>query len=209
MTNLNPNYSRRTFLKTLGAAAIAGPYITRGLMARSRSSTLRHATFGASGMALGDLSEIGKCPGVELVAICDVDLSRTAKALELFPKAKVYQDWRVLLDKEGKNLDSANVSTPDHMHAAIGVSAMQLGINIYCQKPLTHDVHEVRRMMKIAHHKKLVTQMGIHMHSSAPFRTAVRVLQDGAIGKVKEVHSWCPKSWGDSSPQPDRTDPVR
>jgi predicted dehydrogenase len=159
-------------------------------------------------MALGDLSEIGKCPAVELVAICDVDLSRTAKALELFPKAKVYQDWRVLLDKEGKNLDSANVSTPDHMHAPIGMSAMQLGINIYCQKPLAHDVYEVRRMMKIAHQKKLVTQMGIHMHSSAPFRTAVSVLQDGAIGKVKEVHSWCPKSWGDSSPKPDRTDPV-
>ena len=62
------------------------------------------------------------------------------------------------------------------MHASIGVSAMQLGINIYCQKPMTHDVYEVRRMMKIAHKKKRVTQMGIHMHSSAAFRTAVRVL---------------------------------
>ncbi len=199
--NMNPTYSRRTFLKTLGVTAIAAPYITRGLMARSRIGTLRHASFGALGMAFGDLSEIGKCPGVELVAICDVDLSRTAKALELFPKAKVYQDWRVLLDKEGKNLDSANVSTPDHMHASIAVSAMQLGINVYGQKPLAHDVYEVRRMMKIAHKKKVVTQMGIHMHSSAAFRTAVRVVEDGAIGKVKEVHSWCPKSWGDSSAQ--------
>ena len=208
MTNMNSNCSRRTFLKTLGATAVAAPFITRGLMARLPSSTLRHASFGASGMAFADLSEIGKCPGVEIVAICDVDLGRTAKALELFPRAKVYQDWRVLLDKEGKNLDSANVSTPDHMHASIAVSAMQLGINVYGQKPLAHDVYEVRRMMKIAHKKKLVTQMGIHMHSSAAFRTAVRVLQDGAIGKVKEVHSWCPKSWGDSSPRPDRSDPV-
>ena len=103
----------------------------------------------------------------------------------MFPKAKVYQDWRELLDREGKNLDSANVSTPDHMHASIAVSAMQLGIHIYGQKPLAHDVYEVRRMMKIAHKKKLVTQMGIHMHSSAAFRTAVRVLQDGAIGKIQ------------------------
>jgi len=206
--DMNPNCSRRTFLKTLGMTAIAAPYITRGLMARSKIGTLRHASFGASGMALGDLSEIGKCPGVELVAICDVDLSRTAKALGLFPKAKVYQDWRVLLDKEGRNLHSANVSTPDHMHASIAVSAMQLGINVYGQKPLAHDVYEVRRMMKIAHKKKLVTQMGIHMHSSAAFRTAVRVVEDGVIGKVKELHSWCPKSWGDPSPKPDRTDPV-
>ena len=122
--DMNQNFSRRTFLKTLGATAIAAPFITRGLMARSPNSTLRHASFGADGMAFADLTEIGKCPGVELVAICDVDLGRTAKALKLFPKAKVYQDWRELLDKEGKNLDSANVSTPDHMHAPIGVSAM-------------------------------------------------------------------------------------
>ena len=206
--NMNPQYSRRTFLKTLGATAIAAPFITRGLMARSPNSTLRHATFGAEGMAWSDLTQIANCQGVELVAICDVDLARTAKALKLFPRSKVYQDWRQLLDKEGKHLDSANVSTPDHMHASIGASAMQLGINIYCQKPMAHDLYEVRRMMKIAHKKKLVTQMGIHMHSSAPFRAAVRVVQDGVIGKVKEVHSWCPKSWGDASARPDRSDPV-
>jgi predicted dehydrogenase len=206
--NLHPQYSRRTFLKTLGTTAIAAPFMARGLMARLPNSTLRHASFGAQGMALADLTQIGNCPGVELVAICDVDLGRTAKALNLFPRAKVYQDWRQLLDKEGKNLDSANVSTPDHMHASIGVSAMQLGINIYGQKPLAHDIYEVRRMMKIAHQKKRVTQMGIHMHSSAPFLTAVRIVRDGAIGKVREVHSWCPKSWGDASARPDRSDPV-
>ena len=128
LMNMHPKYSRRTFLKTLGTTAIAAPFIARGLMAQSPSSTLRHASFGAAGMALADLTQIGNCPGVELVAICDVDLARTAKALKLFPRAKVYQDWRELLDKEGKNLDSANVSTPDHMHASIGLSAMQMGI---------------------------------------------------------------------------------
>jgi predicted dehydrogenase len=206
--NINPNCSRRAFLKTLGTAAIAAPFITRGLMAQSPNSALRHASFGAGGMALYDLTQIGNCKGVELVAICDVDLGRTAEALKLFPRAKVYQDWRELLDKEAKNLDSANVSTPDHMHAPIAMSAMQLGIHVYGQKPLTHDIYEARRMRKIAHKKKLVTQMGIHMHSSAPLRTAVRVVQDGVIGKVKEVHSWCPKSWGDASAKPDRSDPV-
>jgi len=92
--NRNQSQSRRAFLKTLGTAAIAAPFITRGLMAQSPSSTLRHASFGAGGMALGDLTVIGNLKGVELVAICDVDLGRTAEALKLFPKAKVYQDWR-------------------------------------------------------------------------------------------------------------------
>ena len=128
--------------------------------------------------------------------------------MKLFPRAKVYQDWRVLLDKEGKNLDSANVSTPDHMHASIAVSAMQLGINIYGQKPLAHDIYEVRRMMKIAHKKKLVTQMGIHMHSSAPFRTAVRVVQDGVDRQGQGSPLVVPEIMGRCL-RPGRTEAIR
>lgn len=206
--NRKPLYSRRDFLKTLGTAAFAAPFVTSGLMAQSPNSRLRHASFGANGMALSDLTMIGNCKGVEIVAICDVDLRRTTEACKAFPKAKVYQDWRQLLDKEAKNLDSVNVSTPDHMHAPIGVSAMQLGKHVYGQKPLAHEIYEVRQMMKIAHSKNLVTQMGIQIHSADPYRIAVRTVQNGAIGKVKEVHSWCPKSWGDPSPKPDRSDPV-
>jgi predicted dehydrogenase len=206
--NRNHLYSRRSFLKTLGTATMVAPFITSGLMARSTSRTLRHASFGASGMALSDLTAIGKCEGVEMVAICDVDLDRTAEALKRFPKAKVYQDWRKLLDKEAKNIDSVNVSTPDHMHAPIAVSAMQLGKHVYGQKPLAHDLHEVRRMTEMAHKKKVVTQMGIQIHSVAHYRVAVRIVQEGVIGKIKEVHSWCPKSWGDPSAIPDKTDPV-
>jgi hypothetical protein len=71
--DMNPNYSRRVFLKTLGTAAIAAPFITRGLMAQSPSSTLRHASFGAGGMALYDLTQIGNCKGVEIVATSTSD----------------------------------------------------------------------------------------------------------------------------------------
>jgi predicted dehydrogenase len=120
----------------------------------------------------------------------------------------VYQDWRVLLDKEGKSLDTVNVSTPDHMHAPIAASALQLGINVYCQKPLTHDVFESRRLTELAREKKLVTQMGIQRHSSVEYRSAVKLIQDGAIGPVKEVHTWSNKKWGDSAPRPDTSDPV-
>ena len=201
-------YTRRSFLKYLGTAAAAAPFVTSGLLARSPNSVLRHASFGAGGMALGDLTVIGNWKGVELAAICDVDLNRTAEAREKFPKAKIYQDWRELLDKEGRNLDSVNVSTPDHMHAAIAVSAMHLGKHVYCQKPLAHDLHEVRRMTEIARREKVITQMGIQIHSAAPYRTGVKILRDGVIGKIREVHTWCPKSWGDPSPRPDRKDSV-
>jgi predicted dehydrogenase len=204
----NQSYSRRSFLKTLGAAAAAMPFIAHNLFAQPPSMRLRHASFGAAGMAWADLTQIANCENVEIVAICDVDLNRMGEAKKKFPNARFYQDWRELLDKEEKNLDSVNVSTPDHMHAPIGVSAMQLGKHLYGQKPLAHEIYEVRRMTEIAHHKKVVTQMGIQIHANAYYRLAVRLVQDGAIGKVKEVHSWCNKSWGDMSARPDVADAV-
>src|ERR1035437_2618541 len=103
--------SRRSFIKPLGAAAIAAPFITSNLFAQSPSRRLRHASFGAAGQAFSDLTQISNCKNVEIVAICDVDLNRTVEARKLCPQAKIYQDWRELLDKEAKNIDSVNVST--------------------------------------------------------------------------------------------------
>ena len=199
--------SRRTFLKQLGVSAIAAPFITRGLMAASPNGRLHHASFGANGMAGADISAITAHPAVELVAVAEVDENRVGDLKKRFPKVKVYQDWREMLDKE-KSIDSVNVSTPDHMHAAMGMSALQMGKHLYGQKPLTHDLFETRRLTKVAHEKGLVTQMGIQIHSSTQYRTAVRLIQDGAIGKVKEVHTWSSKKWGDPNPRPDRVDPV-
>jgi len=207
--NRNHLTSRRSFLKTLGVTSAGAPFITPGLMAQSpNTKLLRHASFGAGGMAWEDLTQIAKCPGVEVVAICDVDLNHTAGARKEFPKARIYQDWRELLDKEAQNIDSVNVSTPDHMHASIGISAMQLGKHVYGQKPLAHNLYEVRRMTEIARETKVITQMGIQIHSTSYYRQAVRLVQDGVIGKIKEVHSWSPKSWGDPSDKPAQTDPV-
>lgn len=201
-------FSRRSVLKLLGTTAAGAPFVSSRVMAQSPANTVRHACFGAGGQAWADLTQISNCKNVEIVAICDVDLSRTTEARKKFPDARIYQDWRELLDKEAKNIDSVNVSTPDHMHAAIGVSAMLLGKHVYGQKPLAHDLHEVRRMTDLAAEKKLVTQMGIQVHSSAYYRIAAQIMRDGAIGKVREIHSWCAKSWGDMTAKPDKTDPV-
>lgn len=201
-------HSRRSILKLLGATAVGTPFLSSHAFAAASDKPLRHASFGTSGMAWEDLTHIAACEHVEIVALCDVDTSRTAEARKMFPAARVYQDWRVLLEKEADKLDSVNVSTPDHMHAPIALASMKLGKHVYGQKPLAHDLYEVRRMTEMAKEKKVVTQMGIQIHSSSYYQTAVKAIRAGAIGKIKEVHSWSNKSWGDSSPQTDKTDPV-
>jgi len=203
-----PAYSRRSLLQLLGATAASAPFLSTRLLAQTTAKPLRHASFGAGGMAWSDLTAIAGCANVEIVAICDVDLNRTAEARAKFPAARIYQDWRDLLEKESGNIDSVNVSTPDHMHAPIALACMEAGKHVYGQKPLAHDLHEVRRMTETARKKSVVTQMGIQIHSASEYRTAVRTIQDGTIGKIKEVHSWSAKSWGDTSGLPDNTDPV-
>lgn len=202
------SFTRRSFLKTLGASALSAPFVTSGLMAQSPNSVVRHASFGSAGMAWSDITELTKFKELKLVAVAEVDLNRTGELKKKFPDVKIYQDWRKLLDAEAKNIDSVNVSLPDHMHAPVGMSAMQLGKNLYGQKPLAHDLYEVRKMTEFAARKGLVTQMGIQIHAVNHYKMAGRLVKDGVIGKIKEVHSWCPKSWGDPSPRPEGSAPV-
>jgi predicted dehydrogenase len=188
------------------AAGLAAPFAYR-LHAAAPSETLYHASFGASGMAWSDIRSLTASKHVKLVAVAEVDLSRVALVKKHYPDARIYQDWRQLLDKE-KDLHSVNVSTPDHMHAPITMSAMLRGLNVYTQKPLTQTIYEARQLARVARDRKLVSQMGIQIHSHHVHRTVVATIQAGAIGKVKEVHSWSSKRWGDSKPRPRRTDPV-
>lgn len=203
------DFSRREFLRRVSFAAagagLGAPFIARNLLAAPPSQTILHASIGASRQAGRDLELLARHPYVKLVAIADVDSEKSAPWKEKYPDVRIYQDWRELLDKE-KQLDTLNVSTPDHMHAAIAMSAMQLGKHVYVQKPLTHDIYEARQLTKFAKEKKLITQMGIQIQSGSEYRQAVQLVQAGAIGKVQEVHSWCGKTWGDTKPPPERQD---
>jgi predicted dehydrogenase len=201
---------RRLFLKQLGAVGVSVPMFADRLLSAPPSNRVRHASFGAAGMAGSDVHNLAALPDVQVVCAAEVDLNRLEKFRKTFPESevKVYQDWRELLDKEHKNLDSVNVGTPDHMHAPIAMSAMQLGLHAYVQKPLCHDIYEVRRLTEFAREKKLVTQMGIQIHSSPYYRIGVETIRSGAIGKIKETYSWSSKKWSDSNPLPDKSDPV-
>ena len=202
-----PRITRRTALKT--AATLAVPFVWRRHGHAAPSETVLHASFGADGMAEADINSLSQSKHLKLVAVAEVDANRKnlAALKKNWPDLRVYSDYRILLDKE-KDLTSVNVSTPDHMHAPIAMRAMNRGLHVYGQKPLTQTIHEARRLTEVAAEKKLVTQMGIQVHSDPIHKLVVKLIHDGAIGKVKEVHSWSGKSWGDTHPKPRRTDPV-
>jgi predicted dehydrogenase len=204
---MNNSLSRRDFLRQAAFAALAASCCAPGFARAQESDTLRHAAIGVGGQGGSDLEIITSHPFVKLVAVADVEADRAARWKKEVPDLRVYTDWRELLDKE-KELDSINVATPDHMHAPVAMTALQRGLHVYCQKPLTHDVYESRQLREFAAKTKLATQMGIQIHSSTEYRLAVRLIQDGAVGKIKEVHSFCNKKWGDPAPRPDRSDPV-
>jgi hypothetical protein len=203
-----PETNRRGFLKQAAAGGIAAPFFVRRLVSAPPGGKLRLASFGAGGMAYVTLFGIARHPNVTLVAAAEVDSTQLKQLKEKYPETRVYTDWRRMLDRERRNLDIVAVGTPDHMHAPMAMSAMQLGLHAYVQKPLTHDIYEARKLAEMARKKRLVTQMGIQQHSSAEYRTAVQVVQSGAIGKVREVHAWSNKKWGDPDPLPSTSDPV-
>ena len=181
-------FDRRRFIAAVGVSTFAAPAIVRG---QNLNSRVQIAGIGCDGKGYSDLKEMSSHPASELVAFCDVDLSRTKKASELNAKAPVYQDYREMLSKHGDTIDAVTVSTPDHMHAFIGLDAMRQGKHVYCQKPLTHNVWEARQMALQAKKSGVITRMGNQIHSHEYYRTATAAIQSGIIGKVKQVHSWC------------------
>jgi predicted dehydrogenase len=187
---------------------LAAPFFVRNLISAPPSGQVRLGAFGAGGMGFVTLDVLARHPKIKIACVAEVDSAKLDQLKAKYPDARVHQDWRIMLAKERKNIDAVCVGTPDHMHAPMAMSAMRLGLPVYQQKPMAHSIDECRRLAAFAHKKNLITQMGIQIHSSKEYRSAVQLVQSGAIGKVKEVHSWSEKKWGDPDPLPTRTDPV-
>lgn len=194
--------SRREFLQTGAAAGASLTILPRGLSAASPNAKLRTAHVGVGGMGRADLGSISSHPGVEVVALCDVDTNNLASAGQAFPKARTFADYRQMFDRLADGIDAVIVSTPDHTHAPASLRALLAGKHVYCQKPLTHEVHEARTLRDVAEKRQLVTQMGVQVHASYPYRHATHLIQAGTIGKVREVHAWSNKNWGFDGPAP-------
>ncbi len=201
---------KRDFLKTSMAVASSAllPSSLMALTSKPKSARLRTAHIGVGGMGAADLKSIASHDAVDVVALCDVDAKNLAAAHELYPKAKVFSDYRQLLKEMSAEIDAVVVSTPDHTHAPASLMAMEMNKPVYCQKPLTHYVSEARAMRKMADEKGLITQMGIQVHSFYDYKLATVLIQSGIIGKVHTVHAWSPKNWGYDGPVPKGQDAV-
>jgi len=181
--------TRRDFLKQSAAVStvLGFPAVVR---AANPNSLLQVASIGANGMALTDLRNIAEHAKVKYVAFCDVDRDRFAEADKVIPGVPHYADFREMLETLGDKVDAVNVGTPDHMHAHASIEAMKRGKHVYCQKPLAHTVWEARQMRLWAEKTGVITQMGNQIHSAIQYRMGTQLIKNGAIGKVKEVHSW-------------------
>ena len=198
---------RRNFLKNTAALASVSLFPS-SVWALAKNGKLRTAHIGVGGMGGSDLKSISSHSQIEVTALCDVDSNSLAAAKKLHPNAKVFSDYRKLFDEIGNAIDAVVVSTPDHTHAPASIMAMNMGKPVYCQKPLTHHVSEARAVRKLAEDNKLITQMGIQIHSFKEYRSAVSLIQSGIIGKVHTVRAWSPKNWGYDGPAPQGSDPI-
>jgi len=188
--------SRRRFLQAALAAGTAVPlartvpaFAAGAKATRSPNEKLQLACIGVGGRGHDNLMGVAS---ENIVALCDIDAARLAKAAGEFPNAKTYDDYRRVFDHD--NLDGVVVSTPDHMHAIPVAEALRRGLPVYCEKPLTHSIYEMRYIRRLAAEAKVATQTGnqIHDHPAGNYRRVVELLQAGVIGPVRRVHIWLP-----------------
>jgi predicted dehydrogenase len=200
--------NRRAFLK--GAAATGASFLflrdSRMAFGYEANEKLNIAIVGCGGKGRGNLDA---CAGENIVGLCDVDGGKLGEAASKYTEAKQFADFRVMLDKMGKQIDAVVVSTPDHTHAPASIMAMKMGKHVYCEKPLTHSVYEARMMRDVARKHKVATQMGNQGTSHDGLREAVEVIRSGAIGQVYEIHVWSNRPvWPQGIDRPKETPPV-
>ncbi len=155
-------------------------------------------------------SNLKQCAAENIVALCDVDEDYAAKTFKEYPNAKVYRDYREMLEKQ-KDIDAIIIATPDHTHAVIAMAAMRAGKHVYVQKPLAYSVYEARKLTEAAREHKVVTQMGNQGHSGDGTRQVCEWIWAGVIGTVREVDAWTNRPvWpqGIEVERPKETPPV-
>src|SRR4051812_39909607 len=206
--------SRRAFLAAAAGGALATTIVPRHVLGGAGfippSERINLAGIGAGGMGGGDIATLARL-GVNVVALCDVDDERAAGSYAAYPRARRYRDFRVMLDKEAKNIDAVSVGTPDHTHAVAAMAAIRAGKHVYCQKPLTHTLHECRELTKAAHAAGVSTQMGNQGHATEGARLTNEWIQAGVIGDVAEVHVWSDRAgrlWKQGIGRPQETPPA-
>lgn len=226
--------TRRQFVKSMSGAAAAFTIVPRHVLGGAGfvppSEKVNIAIIGAGGMGRTNARHLFNEPEAQIIAVCDVaettDLSpfyykgfagRKAVRSEIeahYSKASPgfrcteYEDFRKMLEKE-KGIDAVLCATPDHAHGVVSITAMKMGKHVYCEKPMAHNIWEVRLMARVAKETGVATQMGNQGHSGEGIRQTCEWLWNGAIGKVTEVHGWSDTGrWVTQPGRPMETPPV-
>jgi predicted dehydrogenase len=180
---------RRTFLTTTAGAAVstALPQFAIGKSGKSANGKLNVALIGSGGWIAQQPYQQG-CSEENIVAFCDVDRNHCAENMKAWRTGQpFFEDFRVMLDKMHKEIDAVVISTPDHTHFAATLAAMERGIHVYTQKPLTHNLWQCRTLVKAKHRYKVITQMGNQGHAGDGIRQSVEAVRGGVIGDVSQV----------------------
>lgn len=203
--------NRRAFIQrsTLAAGAVSlvdFPFISSG----KPTDKLRCVQVGCGGRAMTHLEQVISVQKQHLVAIVDPD-QKGQRRVDSWMKnkgidsahLKTFNDYRVMFDKLGKEIDAVFVTTPNHHHAKVSMMAMERGINVYCEKPLCHDIAQARALRDAAkRYNNVATQMGNQGHCEEGYRRLCEYIWSGAIGNVTETHSWTDRANGGVGPRP-------
>jgi predicted dehydrogenase len=181
MTNL----SRRSFLAK--SAAITAGTVLLPALTQCKGGKINIAVIGVGGQGKSSWS---KCTKENVVALCDVSDQAAAEGFKTFPNAKRFKDFRVMFDKMANRIDAVIIATPDHTHFAATMAAMQLGKHVYVEKPLAHNIWQLRTLRKAARYYKVITQMGNQGHATIGIRHVKEWYEAGILGNVKEVFAW-------------------
>jgi predicted dehydrogenase len=184
--------TRRTFLQGAATAAgglFAAPAIVRGT---NLNEKLNIAIVGCGGRGAANLAGVSS---ENIVALVDVNDVAVQAAGAKHPQARKLNDFRKLYD-HASEFDAVVVSTCEHTHAYATLPALKLKKHVYCEKPLSYNIHEARVIREAAAQAGVATQMGTQIHAEDNYRRVVELVQAGAIGPVREAHVWVSRAWG-------------
>jgi predicted dehydrogenase len=196
----NRKFSRRSFIKTSGAAAAVAPFILPSHIWAAETKPNDRLTLGFIGLGTqgrGLMSGFQDRKDTQVLAVCDVDTNRRENAKKMveekyakqtgsdYKGCAAYTDFRELLGR--KDIDAVVIATPDHWHALIAIAAARAGKDIYCEKPLCQSVREARLMVEAVRKNDRIFQTGSMQRSSREFRVACELVQNGVVGKIERV----------------------
>ncbi len=200
--------NRRSFLQQ-SSALIGGGLLLSAFDNKSFSSfrklvapgdQVNIGAIGINGMGWANVNAALKVPGVNLVALCDVDKNVLDKRMADLvamkvdtSKIKTYGDYRQLLDR--KDIDAVIIGTPDHWHALIMIHACEAGKDVYVEKPVGNSIGECRAMVAAQKKYSRIVQGGQWQRSQQHFKDAVDFVYTGQLGNIRTVKVWCYQGW--------------